>query len=162
MWTLFSLLRDNVQHHLEGGMPSGQFPAVHAVAYLIGAGGSVKVSARQIRDEVRWVFGGLRCRPVRELAISIRTAAVLANAWPLPAVRGTTLVRVAGWPVPESLAEATTLGGAFGRIAFDLARITEQATKGDQVSVMADSLAGEANLESALVCRETERPSHSG
>jgi hypothetical protein len=105
------------------------------------------LNALQIRDEICWVFGGLRHLPMRELAMSIRTAAILVNAWPLPPANGTVLLRIARWPLPSSLENAVTLGGVFGGIAHGLNRITSRASAQDSVWIVADSRTTEETFE---------------
>lgn len=112
-WALCTSLRDNVQHHLEGGRPSGTFPAIHALADRCWAPASVSVESRQLRGELERARA-LESLPIGRLAMSIRSRAALTGAPVAPAVRGTELVRLVGWRAPVRVVGATSLGNVLG------------------------------------------------
>jgi hypothetical protein len=132
-WIVYAMLRDNVQHHLEGGAPSPDFGALHAVSDAV-LNGSATVSALKLRGEVEraTVLVG---RPISDLAVSIRTRAVTTRVFPLPQVRGTLLASQAGWGLPFPLEQARTLGDLFGSMVEELLRVTEGAREGDELTV---------------------------
>ncbi len=133
-WELCTALRDNIQHHLEGGFPSGLFPAVHALADRCWAPGEVTVSAAQLREELTqaWhVIGGLR---VDRMAIGIRSRAALTGAQTVPKVRGTVLLRLTGWKSPLRLGSAKTLGDLFANLVIPLVEFCRRA--GDTATIV--------------------------
>ncbi len=132
-WILYAMLRDNVQYHLEGGTP-GEFIAIHALGEAL-VHGKVTVSAVALRAELERART-LVSKPLSELAVSIRTRAVCTLKFPLPDVRGATLVSVSGWSVPFELQGASTLGDVFGSLVDELLNVTEGAEKEDEVTVV--------------------------
>jgi hypothetical protein len=120
-WILYALLRDNVQHYLEGGTPGGEFEAIHAISNALGAGAEgVEVSASKLRSELAVVGERLRNIPIADLAISLRTRAVTTHCFPLPETRATGLARAVGWAIPFSTAKAETLEQLFGPFIQEL------------------------------------------
>jgi hypothetical protein len=132
-WIVYAMLRDNVQHHLEGGTPSLGFSALHALSDAV-LNGSATVSALKLRDEAERATV-LIDRPISDLAVSIRTRAVTTRVFPLPEVRGTLLASLAGWGLPFPLEHARKLGDLFGSLVDELLRVTEGAREGDEVTV---------------------------
>jgi hypothetical protein len=128
-WTLCSLLRDNVQHHLEGGKPSGNYPAIHALGDVVW-NHEGKISVRQLRLELDTVRPVLRPLSINKLAVGIRSRAALTGALTPPPVRGTVLLRLAGWGVPVRLTGFTTLGDLFGP-TFDALQDVGRVTSAD-------------------------------
>lgn len=120
-WIVYALFRDNVQHHLEGGAPSSDFDAIHAIAGALGAGaGGVEIPASKLRAELAVASKRLRDIPIADLAISLRTRAVTTHCFPLPEMRATELVLAVGWSVPFSTDGATTLGDLFNPFVDEL------------------------------------------
>jgi hypothetical protein len=138
-WQVFSQLRDNVQHHLEGGYPRGDFGTLHSIADLVDTPATATVEANRLRDEIRAAWRGLSDKPGTDVAVSLRTMAVLHEEQALPAVRGTVLARVSGWPVPVPPQEAQSLGQMFRGVVLELLRITANASDEDCVQVLADT-----------------------
>ena len=132
-WIDYALLRDNVQHHLEGGSPAGAFTHLHAVADALG-GRVVSLPAAEIHAELDRARA-LLTRPVSELAISTRTHAVVSYAWPPPAEQRTRLVKDESTPLPSLTGRETTLADVFGSLLDDLMRITDGAAAGQQLTV---------------------------
>lgn len=135
------LFRDNVQHHLQGGLPSRTYPAIHRIADVTGPQGGTNIPAGDLWDEVSRAFQSIRSVERRELAMSIRTRAILTNARALPAVRGTALVRLTGWHVPLATFEALTLGDLFGSLVARLRVLTNGGRVAWNVDVRADVIA---------------------
>jgi hypothetical protein len=120
-WIVYALLRDNVQHHLEGGEPGSSFPAIHAVSSALG-GGKAQVSASELKDELERARA-LDDRPIDDLALSPRTVAVISHRWPPPKDGSTRLASEWGIRVPAAQG-AKTLGEVFGNLIEDLLRVT--------------------------------------
>lgn len=123
-WIVYALLRDNVQHHLEGGTPGGDFPAIHAVSSALG-GGTTTVSSAALRAEL----GKARAldeRPIEELALSPRTVSVISHRWPPPQESSTQLATEWAIRVPAAHG-AKTLGDVFGNLIEDLLRVAGDA-----------------------------------
>ena len=134
-WIVYSLLRDNVQHHLEGGAPSGAFEALHSLAGAIG-GARVVVPALRLRAELERAKAALAGRPLDDLAISLRTRSVLSFHWPPQDRRETALVKTWGGSIPFISPSAATLDEVFGHLLDGLLRITDGASEGDTVEVI--------------------------
>jgi hypothetical protein len=140
-WVLCTSLRDNVQHHLEGGHPGGTFLSIHALADRCWAGSEVQISAVDLADELRQVRPLLAALGVDRLAISIRSRAALTGAPAAPAVRGTILWRLTGWQLPVTLEGARSVGEVFaglfdGLLAFcDAAGTVEVSVEPPRASV---------------------------
>lgn len=125
-WIVYALLRDNVQHHLEGGEPGGEFSAIHAISSALG-GGNTEISGRTLREELGRALA-LATKPASELALSPRTVAVIAHTWPPPIGGKTRLASEWGVRVPIAHG-AETLGDVFGTLIEELLRVA--GTDGD-------------------------------
>jgi len=121
-----ALLRDNVQHYLENGAPSGKFWAMHALADTRWAECSEVLSPRELAAELDMAWPCLQSIPIEMLAISIRTRAALSNSSVPPDVRGTILHRLVQWPLPFELDRLTTLDDLFGDLVADLGRLVRE------------------------------------
>jgi hypothetical protein len=119
-WIVFALLRDNVQHHLEGGTPGESFQSIHGIAAALG-GASVSIDAEKLRAELHSARA-LNERPASELALSTRTLAVISRRWPPPTDEKTELASELGWPIPAADG-AQTLGDVFGDLIDELIRV---------------------------------------
>ena len=133
-WIVYALLRDNVQHHIEGGASSAAFSSLHALGDAL-AKGEVRVGARSLHGELERA-GALLDRPVAELAISVRTRAASTMQFPLPSEDGTMLASTANWTLPAALQSATTLREVFGSLVEELLQITQGAGEQDVVTVI--------------------------
>lgn len=133
-WIVYAMLRDNVQHHLEGGTPTEEFGALHRLGDAMWTG-KVSVPALALRAELSKA-AELLARPIADLAVSIRTRAVCTYTLNRPDERGTVLARLMEWEVPYPLLDAATLDDAFGSLHAELMRITEGATPTDVVEVL--------------------------
>jgi hypothetical protein len=74
-WESFALLRDNVQHFVEGGVQSGRFSALHGIARAVD-GDAYEVDAVRLRLEVLQAWRALWTVRVDGAAISSRTRAI--------------------------------------------------------------------------------------
>jgi hypothetical protein len=98
---------------LQGGVPTPGYPLIHTIADAVCLEATTSASAAALWGEVSHAFCRIRHLAYRELAMSIRTRAILTNTRTLPAVRGTALVRLTGWQVPMATAGVVTLGDLF-------------------------------------------------
>ncbi|MFO0570724.1 MAG: hypothetical protein U0263_34125 [Polyangiaceae bacterium] len=131
-WIIYALLRDNVLHHLEGGVPSGRFAVIHGVSVALG-GNPVRILASELRRELSSAQA-LRTRPIAELALSARTVAVISHAWPLPEHSATRLAQ--DWNAfPQVAAGADTLGDVFGTFMDELIAVAKSDDAGAIVEV---------------------------
>jgi hypothetical protein len=74
-WESFALLRDNVQHFIEGGVQSGRFSALHGIARAVD-GDAYAVDAVRLRLEVLQAWRALWPVRVDGAAVSSRTRAI--------------------------------------------------------------------------------------
>lgn len=74
-WESFALLRDNVQHFIEGGSQSGRFAALHEIARAVD-GHACSVDAVKLRLEVLQAWSALLPVSVDNAAVSSRTRAI--------------------------------------------------------------------------------------
>lgn len=135
-WIIYAMLRDAVQHHLEGGQPSPEFANLHAIAQALG-GSSVVVSATALHDELQRAKRALCHLPADQLAISMRTRSLLSLQWPPPDRRATSLVKEEGAGVPFlGQASAKTLDEVFGHLIDGLLQITKECGPDDKMQVL--------------------------
>lgn len=133
-WIVYALLEDNIQHHLEGEPKTDAFPALHALGEALSRA-KVTVSATQLRAELARLPALLQL-PAEALAVSVRTRAVCALAFPMPATQNTELASVCGWSVPFPVEGAETLGDIFGSLVEELLQVTAGATAEDVLTVI--------------------------
>jgi hypothetical protein len=148
-WFLFSLFCDNVQHHLEQDARHYDFRALRGAARVLGTSRQVLVSARELHSEVLSTWAALRDVPAHRLAVSIRTAALMENAWPLPDASCTVPALQAGWALPLRVSEVRTCAEVFDVLIKGLLRITESAIRPDVVRVWPDAASVEAETAHA-------------
>lgn len=133
-WIVYAMVRDNVQHHLEGGVPTQAFSALHALADALSRG-EVSVPAAKLHAELTQALELLE-RPIDELAVSVRTRAACSLLFPPPTLRATALVSEEDWTLPFPIAGAETLGDVFGSLVEELLRVTAGATPNDVLRVI--------------------------
>ena len=133
-WIVYAMLRDNVQHYLEGGEPTGEFEALHSIAEVLG-GKKLSVPARRLHEELVRAKATLACRPLSDLAISLRTRSVLSFKWPPPERAETILVSEWGGSVPMLNDTVRSMDDVFGHFVDALLQITEGASASDVVEV---------------------------
>ena len=132
---LCALLRDNIQHHLEGGIPSGAFPAIHALADAPWDSGPVSVSPVMLIFELEAAWPELRDLPTESLAISIRTRAIITHSRCPPEVHGTVLRRHVNWAIPLAPVASNTLQGVFGELVAGLIGIARETRAGGRILI---------------------------
>jgi hypothetical protein len=133
-WIVYALLRDNVQHHLEGGQRTPAFAELYGIAEAIG-GPPVKVPAQSLRAQIGRAVD-LLDKSIDELAISSRTKTALALRSSLPDDPDTELVRDKMGGVPFLRGTPRTLDEVFGDLVEHLLSITEDALPEDVVEVL--------------------------
>lgn len=144
-WALFSLFRDNVEHQLEQQARHHDFRAVRGIARIIGTSRQALVSARELYSEVLSAWAITRDVPAPGLAMSIRTAALINNAWPLPDATHTLPVSQMGWPLAIPCDQFRTVAEILDPIISGLLRVTESATRPDLVRVWPDATSVDAD-----------------
>lgn len=75
-WRRWALLQDTVAAVLESGNPGREYPQLEALGGAL-ARGSIRIPAKELGEEIRRIREGLKGRPIDELRIGARTAAVL-------------------------------------------------------------------------------------
>lgn len=134
-WVAYALLRDNVLHHLEAGKPKGAFSALHGAAAAL-RGDTVKLDAVALAGELEAAKVLLE-KPASELAVSMRTRAMVSVSWPLPAQpTETALARDCDFEPPSVGPGARTLDDVVGYVVRGLAGVTAGAKAGDVVEVV--------------------------
>lgn len=130
------LFRDNVQHHLQGGLPGPGYPLIHAFADAPISGEVVRLGADAFWEEVSHGFESIRGIGIDDLAVSIRTRAVLTNKR-APIVRGTVLARLTSWRLPVVTTGALTLGDFFVELLENVKLLTRSGTARGAIYVAA-------------------------
>jgi hypothetical protein len=133
-WESFALLRDNVQHFVEGGLQSGRFSALHGIARAVD-GDACIVDAVRLRLEVLQAWSALWSVRVDGAAVSSRTRAIrehrvvpAGGSVTGPAIANVDLLQFAGnWsaPVPK----------AAGSFVTAVLSLTNTAVAGDLLEV---------------------------
>jgi len=124
-----------VQHHLQAGRVTGDYFWVHEVADSAVVSGGVSAPARELWAELARAFAHIRDVRVQDLAMSIRTHAILSGLARFPAVRGTVLVRLTRWRVPIPTRGLVTLGELFADLQRGLERVTASGRSRKRVEV---------------------------
>ena len=130
------LFRDNVQHHLQGGLPSPGYPLIHAIADAPLSGEVARLGADDLWEEVSHAFESIRRIGIDDLAVSIRTRAVLTNRR-APIVRGTVLARLTSWRLPVATTGTSTLGDFFEDFVENVGLLTRSGTARGAIYVAA-------------------------
>lgn len=133
-WSSYAILRDNVQHYIEGGEPSAAFAALHAVEAAVD-GGEAAIDAVRLRDEVTRAWHALARKTAGAAALSLRTRAILTGARGKPTRRGTLPAASVGWRLPAALPDGAPLlraARAFVRATLEL---TATAAAGERIVV---------------------------
>jgi hypothetical protein len=133
-WIVYALLRDNVQHYLEGGTPSEAFAEIHQISEAL-VKDRVRVSALRLRGQVEQAKAGLLHKTVAEIALSGRTCAALNSQWP-PSNTETRVVGGAALSLRIVNQGIQTMADAFGGFVDELLEITEGAGPDDWVEIV--------------------------
>ena len=133
-WIVYALLRDNVQHYLEGGSPSEKFAEIHQISEAL-VQDRIRVNAARLRSQLEQAKVALFDRPAADIALSGRTRAVLSADWP-PKTLETTVAGKAELSIPMLHAGIRTMAEAFGNLVNELLEITEGVGENDWVEVV--------------------------
>lgn len=133
-WKTFALLRDNVQHYIEHGIPSERFSALHAIEEAVDTGQKL-LDAATLRGEVLQAWYALWKVPLEDAAVSLRTRAILTRCPDRPAVRCTIRAREVGWDLPIAAAAASPVARAASPFVEAVLAVTETAGDGDELEV---------------------------
>jgi hypothetical protein len=144
-WAMFSLFCDNVEHHVEQHARRSDFRALRGIAAVVGTSRRVIVPARDLHSEVLSAWAILGAVPAHEIAVSVRTSALLNNAWPLPDATHRATASESDHRLPIRLREVRTGAEAFDRVIKGLLRITESAVRPDVVWVWPDATCSESD-----------------
>jgi len=136
-WSSYAALRDNVQHHLEDGIPSDRFQALHALEVAVDRG-HIEVSAARLRGEVLRAWYALGGLELRDGAISLRTRSIMTDCAVAPRARGTTSILHSRWEPPTRGSHGTALLDAACAFVVAVLRVTSTVQDGDHVVIRRD------------------------
>jgi hypothetical protein len=133
-WRDYALLRDNVQHFIERGLPSERFAALHGIEAAVDAGACV-VDAARLRGETLRAWYALWHIRIAEAAMSTRTRAILTGSISQASTGDTHAARSLGWRLPVVAADTTRVSEAAQRFVSSVLEVTEHAVDGDTLEV---------------------------
>lgn len=126
-------LRDNVQHHLQGGRPGPTYPILHRIAEQ-GSEGQ-PYAASDLWHEASAALAGIGHIPIEDLASSIRTRALTLGLDSMPSVRGTMLARLSGWEPTIPTLGKSNLRDVFADFLTGISRVTQRGRFDGHVEV---------------------------
>lgn len=133
-WDSFALLRDNVQHFVEGGVQSGRFSALHSIARAVD-GDRCVVDAVRLRLEVLQAWSALWPVRVESAAVTTRTRAVRRGR-PVPAAGSVTERAIAEVDLlPFARQTSLPIPKAAEAFVTTVLSLTKTAVAGDQLEV---------------------------
>lgn len=133
-WESFALLRDNVQHYIEGGAPSARFAAMHEIEHAVDEGERV-VDASRLRGEVLRAWTALWKVPLEEAAISLRTRAIMTGSAEPSPCRGTVPAQQVGWALPVQGLTACPVPRAAQSFIRAILALTPAVVDGEQLRI---------------------------
>ena len=155
------LLRDNVQHFLEAGIPSERFAQLHALADGFWSERIVALDAALLRSELFAAWDGTWRLPISQSAVSIATGAALRGVSAPPGISGTTTSRSARRLSWRAVDEDKTVGQLVGNVVGELMALSWTCKPGERVRMVTPRIAGESSplrharaIESGLERRE--------
>lgn len=157
------LLRDNVQHHLQAGRITGEYFWIHELADTVLVRGRVCAPTRELWAEIARAFARIRHVCIEDLAMSIRTHAIVSGLCGFPAIRGTVLLRLTPWRIPIPTRGLSTLGELFADIRNGIERVTGSGASSARVEVSSQPMVlpphdnGETALETQLTANAIRR-----
>jgi hypothetical protein len=135
-WGSYALLRDNVQHFVEGGQRSGRFRALHQVATAVDRG-TCTVDAVQLRVEVLKAWSALQRVRLGSAAVSSRTLAIRKGKSVPPRDAVTRRVRRRTALLPVSGSRSTRVPTAARSFMAAVLCLTSSATAGETLEIWA-------------------------
>lgn len=133
-WSGYALLRDNVQHFMEGGEPSERFVALHAIEAAVDSG-RCRVEAARLRGEVLRAWYALCRVPFSDAAVSVRTRAILTGSAERPTARGTVRASHTGWRLPGAGGDSAAVAESAKKFVATVLSLTERVVDGDTLEV---------------------------
>jgi hypothetical protein len=133
-WSGYALLRDNVQHFIEGGEPTDRFTALHAIEQAVDDG-QCFVDAARLRGEVLRGWYALSRVSLDQAAVSLRTRAILTASTEVPTAPGTVLARKIGWQLPVHPDGSQQVAEAAKSFVTAVLALTERVIDGDRLEV---------------------------
>jgi hypothetical protein len=133
-WSGYALLRDNVQHFIEGGEPTQRFTALHEIERAVD-GGQCFVDAARLRGEVLRGWYALWRVPLDQAAVSLRTRAILTESVDVPTASGTVFAQQVRWELPVNLDGSVRVAEAARGFVTAVLALTERAIDGDRLEV---------------------------
>lgn len=133
-WKSYAMLRDNVQHFLESGVPDGGFEALHRIEQAVDTGECV-VDASQLRAEILRAWCALWGVAVAQSAISPRTIAILTNSPVPPPELRTVKADEASCQLLIRTSPDCPVPRAAGKFVNGVLALTEWAARGDMIAV---------------------------
>ncbi len=133
-WESFALLRDNVQHYIEGGAPSARFAAMHEIERAVDEGEHL-VDASRLRGEVLRAWTALWKVRLEEAAISLRTRAIMTGSAEPSPCRGTVPAHQVGWALPVQGHTTSPVPRAAQTFIRAILALTPDAVDGEQLRI---------------------------
>lgn len=133
-WRDYAILRDNIQHYIEGGAPSADFECLHGFERAVDEG-QHRVNAVALRAEVQRAWYELRRVHVCHSAISRRTHAIVAELPVLPLERSTRRRELAERLRTVPGREAMRLQEVVEPFVTGILRVTQNAQQGDELLI---------------------------
>jgi hypothetical protein len=139
-WADYALLRDNIQHYLESGVPSARFAALHAIERAVD-GNYAEVDAGRLRREVLGGWYSLKKLDFESFAVSLRTHSILSGSSPPSMVEATQLAARAGWSLPVTMRSEQPLGEVLRSFVQAVLIATQTPIAGDKLVVTSEQSA---------------------
>jgi hypothetical protein len=142
-WESYALIRDNVQHFIEGGAPTERFSSLHGIEQAVDYG-RCSVDATRLRGEIVRALYALKNVPMSDAAVSIRTRALLTGAAGRQSTRGTVRARNAGWRLPVTAPNDCNVAEGGASFLNAVLALTASSVDGDSVVIFCSSSDGAA------------------
>lgn len=139
-WSVYALLRDNVQHFIESGRPGARFSALHAMESAVDEGESV-VDALRLRAEIQRAAQALSQVRMEDAAVSLRTRAILTASAAQPSLRATVRARAVGWQLPTDPDGASRVIDAAHDFIDAVLELTQHSVEGETIGARREGAA---------------------
>jgi len=136
------LLRDNVQHYLERGTPSGRFPTLHALADSFWSERVVHVEASQLRSEIFAAWDGTWQLPAANSAVSLATSAAYSGSAAPPRMNGSATSWSARRAVLQAMDQTKTIGQLVANVVGELMALSWMCSPGEAIRVATPRILG--------------------
>lgn len=135
-WADYALLRDNIQHFVEGGKPSQNYRATHSIERAVDEGRAL-VDGSRLRGELLGACYKLRRIHLQDAAVSLRTRSLVTRCHARPEKRGTARARFTGWRLPTRK-QSGSLVRYLNPFISSILSVTRTTVDGDRLSVYVD------------------------